>query len=169
MASTNDKPIQHTQDHDLTHSMVHYLLTIHKLKENMGYARVTDIAKEMKITKGSVSIALTNLKKKKLVDENESKFLSLSSIGHEVVHEILSNRTLLFYFLKDVLNVNDETAHKDSCLMEHLVSDETREALFLFMRKGHNLSIDLSKYQSARDFVHAQMGDMYLAKRVNHE
>jgi Mn-dependent DtxR family transcriptional regulator len=55
--------IQHTHDNDLTHSMVHYLLAIHKLKEAKGYARVTDIAHEMGLTKGSVSTALTNLKK----------------------------------------------------------------------------------------------------------
>ncbi len=34
-------------DNELSHSMVHYLLTIHKLKENRGFARVTDIAKDL--------------------------------------------------------------------------------------------------------------------------
>src|SRR5690606_35757629 len=105
------KAIQHTHDNDLTHSMVHYLLAIHKLKERKGYARVTDIAHEMSLTKGSVSTALSNLKKRELVLEDESKFLSLSHAGHEAVHEILSSRTLLYYFLKDIIGVNRSEEH----------------------------------------------------------
>ena len=35
------------KEKDLSHSMTHYLLTIHKLKEQRGFARVTDIAREL--------------------------------------------------------------------------------------------------------------------------
>ena len=161
---------QHETDNDLTHSMVHYLLTIHKLKETKGYARVTDIAKDMGVTKGSVSTALNNLKKRDLVLEDESKFLSLSKEGHSHVHSVLTSRTLLYYFLKDFLLVDEETAHKDSCLMEHLLSDVTRERFFCFMRDLSNKKtethfkseLDLSEYKSHDEFSMAQKGDKYL-------
>lgn len=162
--------IQHTSDSDLTHSMAHYLLTIHKLKESKGYARVTDIAKDMGLTKGSVSTALNNLKKKDLVVEDESKFLSLSQRGHDEVHSILSSRTLLFYFFKDVLGVSESTSHNDSCLMEHLLSGETREKFFQFMKtitqdpSKLNISseLPLSQFETHDDFNEAQIGDKYL-------
>ncbi len=163
--------IQHTHDNDLTHSMVHYLLAIHKLKEAKGYARVTDIAHEMGLTKGSVSTALTNLKKRELVIEDESKFLSLSPAGHEAVHGILSNRTLLYYFLKDIIGVDEEIAHKDSCLMEHLMSSETRENFFKFMKNlcsddfnksKFSTSFDFSQFEHQHDFEEIQKGDTYL-------
>jgi DtxR family Mn-dependent transcriptional regulator len=166
---------------ELSHSMVHYLLTIHKLKESKGYARVTDIAKDLSLTKGSVSTALNNLKKKGLVDEEEdSKFLVLTELGHQDVHKILSSRTLLFYFLKDFVGVAAETADKDSCKMEHLMSEETREKFFDFMKdlscncemlakEGHPLSkynfktaLNLCEYDSAREFIVNQKGDKYL-------
>jgi DtxR family Mn-dependent transcriptional regulator len=169
---SDKKPsIQHTHDNDLTHSMVHYLLAIHKLKEAKGYARVTDIAHEMGLTKGSVSTALTNLKKRDLVMEDESKFLSLSPSGHEAVHGILSSRTLLYYFLKDIIGVNEEVAHKDSCLMEHLMSTETREKFFNFMKSLTNgnlkessfsTSFDFTKFEHQHDFEEIQKGDTYL-------
>lgn len=162
-------PIQHTSDNDLTHSMAHYLLTIHKLKENKGYARVTDIAKDMGLTKGSVSTALNNLKKRGLVEEDESKFLSLSDHGHEHVHSILSSRTLLYYFLKDILGVSDDIAHQDSCLMEHLLSEETRDKFFAFMKEAAQSSklalsteLDLSQFKTPDEFYEAQKGDKYL-------
>ena len=84
------KNVSHTSENELTHSMAHYLLTIHKLREEKGYARVTDIAKDLGLTKGSVSTALGNLKKKDLVVEDENKFLSLSKVGHDEVHRMLS-------------------------------------------------------------------------------
>ena len=170
MSMTTKDTIAHTQDNDLTHSMVHYLLTIHKLKEEKGYARVTDIARDLGLTKGSVSTAITNLKKKNLVVEDENKFLSLSENGHHEVHGVLSTRTLMYYFFKDVLKIEDGTAHKDSCLVEHLLSGSTREALFDFMKTiavnpaklKLNTTLDLGSYKSHDDFMEAQEGDRYL-------
>lgn len=164
------KVITHTSDNELTHSMAHYLLTIHKLKEDKGYARVTDIAKELGLTKGSVSTALNNLKKRQLVVEDESKFLSLSELGHDEVHHILSVRTLMFYFMKDILKVDEEIAHKDSCLVEHLLSDETRKGLFNFLKlvaekpEKVKLKTDLNidAFSSHDEFLEAQKGDKYL-------
>lgn len=172
MEIKNDKKIQHTHDHDLTHSMVHYLLAIHKLKESLGYARVTDIAKYLNLTKGSVSTALTNLKRKKLIIEDDSRFLSLSELGHEQVHAVLSNRTLMYYFLKDILGLSEDVAQKDSCLVEHLMSEETREGFFKFMQNFASkesfvypkISLDLSQFKSLQDFQNGQLGDSYLLK-----
>lgn len=171
-----------TQDLELSHSMAHYLLTIHKLKEGRGFARVTDIAKDLKLTKGSVSTALNNLKKKGLVTEEEDcKFLILTQKGHDEVHRILSSRTLLFYFLKDFVGVSEETANRDSCLMEHLMSSETSTKFFDFMKNlactcdqmskdGGKLppgfdfksSLDFCEFDSAQKFFDSQTGDSHL-------
>jgi len=164
---------------DLSHSMVHYLLTIHKLREEKGYARVTDIANELKLTKGSVSTAINNLKKKDLVCVKEdNKFLFLSDSGHDQVHKILSTRTLLFYFLKDFVGVKSDVAQQDSCQIEHLFSEETQTKLFSFMKslacdcgtthKTENSStlfkttLDLCKFKSQEDFINSQTGDSHL-------
>ncbi|RLA63996.1 MAG: hypothetical protein DRQ88_01090 [Epsilonproteobacteria bacterium] len=162
--------------HNLSHSMVHYLLTIHKLKEGRGFARVTDIAKELNLTKGSVSTALNGLKKKNLVKEEEDcKFLILSDAGHVEVHRILSSRTLLFYFLRDFVGVDEKTAELDSCKMEHLLSEETGLKFFNFMKKiacscnnteddrpNFSTSLDLCNFKNAKDFMAEQVGDKYL-------
>lgn len=153
--------ILHTHDHELTHSMVHYLLAIHKLKDINGYARVTDIAKYLNLTKGSVSTALSNLKKKKLVIEDDARFLSLSELGHKEVHSVLTTRTLLFYFFKDILGLTEEISHKDSCLMEHLMSSETRDKLFVFLQ-DHPITLNLKNYKNFNEFLEDQKGDTYL-------
>jgi DtxR family transcriptional regulator, Mn-dependent transcriptional regulator len=166
-----DKQV-HSPESDLSHSMTHYLLTIHKLKEERGFARVTDIARELNLTKGSVSTAINNLKKKNLVsEEDDCKFLILTDKGHDEVHKILSTRTLMFYFLKDYVGVVNEVADRDSCMMEHLMSQESLEKLFIFMKKLSNkdsdkveiqTSLDLSNFSTPQDFIESQKGDRYL-------
>jgi Mn-dependent DtxR family transcriptional regulator len=171
-------------DNDLSHSMVHYLLTIHKLKENRGFARVTDIAKDLDLTKGSVSTMLNNLKKRELIREEEDcKFVVLTELGHEEVHRILSSRTLLYYFLKDFVGVDEETAQNDSCQMEHLMSPKTSEKFFNFMKTlacscedleklgqlpksfQFKTTLDLCAYTTSDEFIHHQKGDSHLKSK----
>ncbi len=152
--------------------MVHYLLTIHKLKENKGYARITDVAKELDLTKGSVSTAIKSLMEKGLIEhEEETKFLNLTEEGHHFVHEILTTRTLLFYFFRDFLGVDEKTANQDACLMEYLMAEKTSNKLFEFMKRlvtksSSSLEIktnlDLSAYPDSKSFKEGQKGDHQL-------
>ncbi len=156
----------------LSHPMVHYLLTIHKLKENKGYARITDVAKELDLTKGSVSTAIKSLMEKGLIEhEEETKFLNLTEEGHHFVHEILTTRTLLFYFFRDFLGVDEKTANQDACLMEYLMAEKTSNKLFEFMKRlvtksSSSLEIktnlDLSAYPDSKSFKEGQKGDHQL-------
>ena len=79
----------------LTHSAAHYLMTIHELLAMQGYARVTDIAKRLNITRGSCSISLKPLKKRGLVVEDQNKFLSLSEEGRRLAEVVEKNRRIL--------------------------------------------------------------------------
>lgn len=166
---------------DLTHSMAHYLLSIHKLREEKGYARITDIARELNLTKGSVSTGMSNLRKKGLISEEEqSKFVLLTEQGHHEVHQILSTRILLFHFLKDFMGVDLASAQSDACAIEHLLSDATRRQFFAVMKelscsggleKRHSLSgrlqqfnsaINLCDFHSFEQFIRAQKAEYQL-------
>ena len=141
---------------------------------------MTDIARELGLTKGSVSTALNRLKKKNLVvEEDDCKFLVLTNVGHDEVHRILSARTLLFYFWRDFVGVSEEVAKRDSCHMEHLMDRETALKFFDFMKKlacsckekedrgvpsefRFETALDICSFDNARDFITAQRGDSYL-------
>ena len=165
-------------DIQFSHSMTHYMLVIHHLKESRGYARVTDISKELNVTKGSVSTAVNSLKEKGLVEEEEgSKFLVLSPLGHDEIHHILTSRSLLYAFFKDLLKVDEESARQGACLMEHLVGRRVKEKFFNFMQaislptnhpkkkkllseiENFETSLDLPKYKSLSDFIGSQSSE----------
>lgn len=109
----------------ISHSGAHHLLAILELSKERGYARVTDIAKSLKITTGSASTNLKSLKGKGLVKEDENKFLFLSDEGQKLAEAIISRRSILIEFFRDVLGVSAEQAEIDACKTEHLLSNET--------------------------------------------
>ncbi len=131
----------------LTHSAAHYLMTIHELLTSQGYARVTDIAKQLNITRGSCSISLKPLKKRGLVVEDHNKFLSLSEEGKRLALIVEKNDELLETFFKEVLGVNEDQAEIDACKIEHLLSIETSIKLCSF------IELVKSEQKVAQDFV----------------
>ena len=118
----------------ITHSAAHHLMAISDLLHRNGYARVSDVARRLDITRGSASITLKALRERGLVKEDENKFLQLSDKGKSLVQKIQSKRLILIKFLKDVLKVDPEIAEVDACKVEHLISHETGEKLLTFVQ-----------------------------------
>lgn len=122
------------EDNPLTHSAAHYLMTIHELLQTQGYARVTDIAKRLNITRGSCSISLKPLKRRGWVLEDPNKFLLLSDEGRRLAMVVEQNDELLEVFFRDVLGVDAEQAEIDACKIEHLLSVESSVKLATFIK-----------------------------------
>lgn len=122
------------EDNQVTHSMAHYLMAIQDLLKEQGYARVTDVARQLEITPGSASVSIKALKTKGFVTEDRNRFLGLTEHGQKIAHDIhIANRSFIHFF-SEVLGVSDEQSEIDSCKIEHLVSSETRERLMLFLK-----------------------------------
>ncbi len=126
----------------ITHSSAHHLMTIYDLLGTNGYARVSDVARSLEITRGSASITLKALREKGLVKEDKNKFLRLSEEGERISQSIQSMRLIFAEFLKDVLKVDVKQAEIDACKIEHLLSEETGKKLLSFIKY---LSYDDSK------------------------
>lgn len=121
------------EENQITHSAAHYLMTINTLLAEHGYARVTDIAKHLNITRGSCSISLRPLKRRGLVVEDENKFLQLSAEGKRLAELVERNDELLVHFFRDVLGVDPDQAEIDACKIEHLLSIQTSVKLAGFL------------------------------------
>lgn len=115
---------------ELTHSAAHHLLAIAEMgAEYGGWARVSDIARQLSITRGSVSINLRALKKRGYVTTDEHRMVKLSPKGAEIVQAIKNRKATFKSFLVDVLGISEHLAEVDSCKVEHLLSDETIQHL----------------------------------------
>lgn len=136
-------------NNEVTHSMAHYLMAIQELHKRQGYARVTDVARELEITPGSASVSIKHLKQKNWVDEDHNRFIRLSTEGERIAHEIHVNNKLLVQFLSEVLGLESAQANIDACKIEHLVSPETRRKMMAFMTFIH------SEEKVVKNFLHS--------------
>ena len=105
-----------------------YLETILILSRKKSFVRAIDISEYMGYSKPSVSRALGLLKDGGYVASDKDGYLSLTDLGYETAEKILSRHTLITEFLIK-LGVSPETASYDACKIEHVISDESHEAI----------------------------------------
>ena len=112
------------EKNELSHSAAHHLMAIHELRTEHGYARVSDIAKHLRITKGSVSTAMKHLKERGYVQEDPNRFLELTAQGLKVVQETEATRLVVQRFLSDALGMDEDDAMIDACKVEKPSANE---------------------------------------------
>ena len=105
-----------------------YLETIYVLTKKSANVRAIDVCEEMGFSKPSVSRAIGLLKSGGYVVVDKDGYLSLTDVGTEVAEKIYARHEILTAFLKK-LGVSEETASRDACKIEHVISDESFEAL----------------------------------------
>ena len=127
-------------DHEpVSHSVAHHLVAIAELLEEYGYARVSDVARRLGITRGSVSITLKGLKQKGLVTDDDRRFLGLSEDGRTITDSIRAKKAVMKDLFVRVLMVDEEQADQDTCKLEHLISPDTAiraQSLLDFLDSG---------------------------------
>lgn len=111
-----------------------YLETIYVLSIKLGTVRSIDVAEEMGYSKPSVSRAVGLLKEGGYLTMAADGTLTLTEDGYNTAKNIFERHNVLSTFLKK-LGVSDETAAKDACKIEHVVSNETIEAIKKFTKK----------------------------------
>ncbi len=113
----------------MTESLEMYLETISLLRERMRMARVTDIARELGVSKPSVHAALHELERRGLIEHEHYGEVFLSQAGKEASAEIRRRHELLSSFLRNVVGVGAEIAERDACRIEHYLSRETMDRI----------------------------------------
>ena len=105
-----------------------YLERILILQEEKGEVRSIDIAHEMGYSKPSISIAMKKLKEAGLIDIDEHGFITLTKEGHVIADRVYERHTVLKKILINI-GVDPKQAEKDACKVEHVISEETFEAI----------------------------------------
>ena len=125
----------------LTHSAAHHLLAVAELIDGQGYARVTDIAGRLGLTRGSVSVAMQSLKASGLVEQDDSRFFHLTDEGRKAAAGLKARHAVVERFLIEVLDLSAEQAHRESCRVENLIDGPTTRRLFALVEYWNDNSL----------------------------
>lgn len=105
-----------------------YLETIYLLSQKNPLVRSIDVGESMGFSKPSVSRAIGLLKGGGYVRVDADGYLSLTDDGLQVAQKIYERHTLLTqYFIQ--LGVDPDTASQDACRIEHVISEQSFEAI----------------------------------------
>jgi DtxR family Mn-dependent transcriptional regulator len=112
-----------------------YLKTMYVLKKQNGNIRVTDIAEKMNCTKPSVNKALHNLKEAELVNYESYGTIELTPKGEDLAKKILEAYDIVYVFLKDVLNLDENEAKIEAEKIKSTINDNTINSLAKYVHK----------------------------------
>ena len=105
-----------------------YLETIYILAQKSAYVRSIDVAEYMGFSKPSVSRAMGLLKQGGYVVSDDDGYLSLTASGREIAAKIYERHTVLTDLLVR-LGVDEKTAVEDACRIEHVISEQSFQAI----------------------------------------
>ena len=105
-----------------------YLKTILVLHKKMGMVRSVDVARHLEVSKPSVCHAVATLREGGFLTMDSDYFLHLTDVGREVAEQIYEKHRFFTDRLIEA-GVDPETAERDACRMEHVISQESFEHL----------------------------------------
>ncbi len=105
-----------------------YIETIFVLSQNNPYVRSIDVSEHLGYSKPSVSRAIGLLKSGGLINVDANGHITLTNAGLEIARKLYERHTLLSKFLISI-GVDKEIASEDACKIEHVISDESFEAI----------------------------------------
>ncbi len=121
------------KDPKLTESVEDYLESVLVLSSQLPHVRSVDVASHLGFSKPSVSHAVKMLAEEGLLEVTPNKFLLLTEKGKDVA-ESTYQRHVFFTDMLTSIGVDLDTAQADACRMEHVISEETFQAIREFYK-----------------------------------
>lgn len=109
-------------------SAENYLETILMLEEAQGTVKSIDIVNKLNFSKPSVSIAMKNLREAGYINMDGNGYITLLPPGKAIAKKIYRRHKLMTNWLIK-LGVEPETAAEDACKIEHVLSEESFNAI----------------------------------------
>ncbi len=114
-----------------------YLRTMYQLyeeeKDKTKGIKSIDIAKNLKISKPSVSEMVRKLAERGFVKSNPYSNIFFTKKGLKESQRVMHNHRVIEVFLKNILNYGLNQVHEEANHLEHAFSDESIKRLDIFL------------------------------------
>ena len=104
------------------------------LSKTLPVVRSVDIANELGFKKSSVSVAMKHLRENNHITVSDAGFISLTESGKQIAEMVFERHEVISSWLIS-MGVSKETALEDACKMEHVISEESFDAIKKFIGK----------------------------------
>jgi DtxR family Mn-dependent transcriptional regulator len=114
-------------------SMEDYLEAIAKLGEGKKVVKVKQLSQMLGVKMPSVTSALKKLSEQELVEHERYGHIKLTPEGDELARDVICRHEALTRFFAQALGIDEETAEKDACKIEHVISPLSMDRLTKFV------------------------------------
>ncbi len=109
-------------------SAENYLESILMLSKKNTFVRSIDIARDLEVSKPSVSIAMKKLRENGYINMDAEGYITLTPAGSAIAEKMYERHQLLSdWFMQ--LGIDEKVAVEDACRIEHVLSQESFEKI----------------------------------------
>ncbi|MFP4115828.1 MAG: metal-dependent transcriptional regulator [Candidatus Aenigmatarchaeota archaeon] len=118
----------------LTKSLEDYMEAAYITRKEKGKIRLVDISDRLEVKLPSANQALKKLRDRELLVYEKYGNIELTEKGENVAKEIYRRHKILFTFLTEILDIDEEVASEEACTMEHALNPKTQKKLASFVK-----------------------------------
>lgn len=117
----------------ITSGLEDYIEVISNYLDKHDKVRAIDIAKELNVSRASVSEALKRLAERELINYGRYGAITITKKGEEAAQSVIKRHTLLTKFLCNILGLEETEAADNACKIEHVISENLIKRLDEFV------------------------------------
>lgn len=129
--------------------MEDYIEVIYNSIKYNESVKAVDIARELNVSRASVTEALNKLSDKGLINYGRYQTIKITDMGVKVAKDVVNRHSSLSSFFENVLGAGRKESEENACRIEHIISAELLdriEAYLKFMRANPQISAGFRDY-----------------------
>ncbi|MCR4881035.1 MAG: metal-dependent transcriptional regulator [bacterium] len=134
----------------LSSGLEDYIEAIYVAQINNMQLKGADLARQLGISRASVSEALGKLSDKGLVQYESYGFVTLTEEGTKQADIVYNKHNIIERFLVNVLDVSQQEASENACKIEHIISNELLTKIHAFTHFADNNKDFFNKFKETQ-------------------
>ncbi len=139
-----------TKNKQLSSGLEDYLETIYIAHIKKQPLKGAELARQLNISRASVSEALSKLVAKKLIKYDSYKEISITEEGKEQAIKIYNKHNALKHFFEEIIGVEKKEAEENACKIEHIISQNVFDKISDFTQFCRENPEIINKYKKLK-------------------
>ncbi len=118
----------------LSASLEDYLEVIYNSIKYNEAVKAVDIARELNVSRASVTEALNKLADKGLINYGRYQTITITDMGMKIAEDVVNRHSSLSSFFENVLGASPKEAEENACRIEHIISAELLDRIEVYAK-----------------------------------
>lgn len=131
----------------LSASLEDYIEVIYNSIKYNESVKAVDIARELNVSRASVTEALNKLSDKGLINYGRYQTIKITDMGIKIAEDVVNRHSSLSSFFENVLGAGRKEAEENACRIEHIISAELLDRIEAYLAFVQANSEILAKFK----------------------